>query len=60
MLDGPSLIDLVEYGHEEGGGLPGAGLRARHDVTAPEHDRDRVLLHRGRLVVAGRRDVHAH
>lgn len=60
MLDGPRLVYLVENGHEEGGRLARAGLRARHHVPASEHYRDRVLLHRGRLVVACECYVRTH
>lgn len=60
MFNRPRLVYLVEYGHEEGGGLAGAGLRARHHVALPQHYGDRVLLHRRRLVVACVRYVRAH
>ncbi len=36
----------------EGGGLAGAGLRARHEVAPREHHRDRLLLDRRGLFVA--------
>lgn len=60
VFNRPRLVYLVEYGHEEGGGLAGAGLRARHHVALPQHYGDRVLLHRRRLVVACVRYVRAH
>lgn len=53
MFNGPCFVHLIEYGHEEGRRLARAGLRARHHVPVRENYRDRVLLHRGRLVVAG-------
>ena len=44
-------VQVFEQGQGEGSGLAGAGLRARHDVAAGEHDRDGRRLHRRRLGV---------
>lgn len=60
LFDGAGLVYLVEYGHEEGGRLAGAGLRARHHVAVSQHDGDCVLLHRGRLVVSRQHYVRPH
>uniref|UniRef100_A0A182JJJ6 Uncharacterized protein n=1 Tax=Anopheles atroparvus TaxID=41427 RepID=A0A182JJJ6_ANOAO len=46
------LVHLVQNRHQEGGRLARAGLRARHQVAPGQNDRDCVLLHRRRLVVA--------
>lgn len=53
----PPVVQLVEDGHQEGGRLAGACLRARHHVTAGHDDGDSVLLHRSRLVVACQRYI---
>src|SRR5260221_8750194 len=44
--------EALQDRQREGGGLAGAGLRARHQVAPGEDQRDRLLLHRRRLLVA--------
>uniref|UniRef100_A0A8W7PSX2 Uncharacterized protein n=1 Tax=Anopheles coluzzii TaxID=1518534 RepID=A0A8W7PSX2_ANOCL len=48
----PVLVHLVQDRHQEGGRLARARLRARHQIPPGQDDRDRVLLHRRRFVVA--------
>lgn len=44
---------LIEYGHEEGGGLAGARLSARHQIPFVQYDRYGVLLHRRWVIILG-------
>ena len=45
-------VEVLEQRQAEGGGLAGAGLRLADHVVAGEQLRDRLLLDRGRLLVA--------
>ena len=45
-------VEVLQQRQAEGGGLAGAGLRLADHVVAGEQLRDRLLLDRGRLVVA--------
>lgn len=51
------LVHLVQDRHQKGGRLSRARLRTRHQVPGIDYDRDRVLLHWRRLVVARQRYV---
>lgn len=54
---GRALHDAADDGEAEGGGLPGARLRAGHEVAAGERDRDGVALHGGGADVLAPADV---
>ena len=56
----PLLQDSVQDGHEEGGGLAGAGLGAGHEVALSQDAGNAVLLHRCRGGVVGQLQVPLH
>ena len=49
---GSDGIEVVEQRQAEGGGLAGAGLRLADHVPSLQQQRDRLLLDRGRVLVA--------
>ncbi len=50
----------VQHRQGEAGGLAGAGLRRSHHVPPHQHERDRLLLDRGRVAIPHLRDRAQH